>query len=70
MVTVQPRLSNTQQRRGVLKHQVGYFSARLWHLRAFVPDSVTRGAQTQTAKRKMELNVEYLLDSAATEPRH
>ncbi len=53
-----------------LKTPGQFSSAELWHLRVDVPDSATSGAQTQTAQRKMELNVENLQDSAATEPRH
>lgn len=50
---------------GVKKHRDVFL---FWHLEADGPDGVTSGAQTQTAQRKMEVNVEYLLASAANLP--
>lgn len=52
---------------GVKKHREVFF---FWHLKADGPDGVTSGAQTQTAQRKMEVNVEYLLASATNQPQH
>lgn len=59
---------NTVKEQRSLK-KLGYFSSvELWHLRGHICDRGTSQARPQKAQRKMDLNVEYLWDSAGDEP--